>query len=440
MLSSWNKRISFKIFPLFMLGMLILSVFPLSFAQATTTFISVPFEPNKEVNLEITYSINYEAKSPFKSIFQIWIPRLNTWTSADSTQYTIQKSDLIDFNHPDFYNNYTFDMNDVYGNSYDYYDVEMNPLQQQTTFSYNATYNVSLFSHNETIPSNLDINEYNFTDPVYHFYTSQQPFYEINDSEVQELVSSITHNSTNLKQIVESIYLFVLDSMNYTSMNDVLTLKEIMDVYAGDCSEFSTLMVGLLRAAGIPARKVLGMVLIDGSISDPIPKYNIKAGETWKYSLEEDNLIPGHAWVQYYIPNRGWQSADPTWGKPYYAYGNESALQYLYQIDYTHLITTIGGWYEQGIDPPLEILEENATGIPEFPFIYPLGNSPSYQFDFEIQFKVLSGILPAENIFTDNIVIILAITSGSFMIILFLCAGSLFSRKNRKRRNYPNFR
>ena len=429
-----------KKYPMLLMTLLILSIFLLSFSRATSTFISVPFQANQEINLEITYNVNYQALSPYNSIFKIWIPRLKTWNSEDINQTAaVQTVNQLDIIPPDFYQKYSFDPSDVYGNSYDYYELEMKPMYDQTTFSYSAIYNVALQSRNWSIPMDLSLNDYNKSDSIYEFYTSPQPYYEINDTEVQTLASSITHNSTNIKKILESVYLFVEDSMNYTAMDEVLSLKEIIGNYQGDCSEFSTLMVGLLRTAGIPARKVLGISLIEGSLSEPIPKYDMRPGDQWSYSLESENVIPGHAWVQYYVPYLGWVSADPTWGKPYYAYGNESALQYLYQIDYLHLITTIGGWYEYDINPPLEILEVNSTGIPEFPFLFPIGNAQNYQLDFQIDFEVLSSTYVSGLYLDQNSWIILIITSSSFLIIVFLCFGSLYSRRH-KRRNTNFFR
>ncbi|MCF2140910.1 MAG: transglutaminase-like domain-containing protein [Candidatus Lokiarchaeota archaeon] len=423
----FDKKFLF-FFVIFLIQVLLLSLIPS--VQASSSFIPVPFQSDESVNMEITYNIDYIAQSPYRSTFKIWIPRLKSWETGNENHTYIQSSKLIDFNPPAFYQNYSFDPSDVYNNSFDYYEVNMNPYQDLTEFSFSATYNVTLKSTSYIIPSNLSLSDYNTSDWLYQFYTSQQPYYEINDSQVQSLVYSITHNSTNIKQVVESIYLFIEKSMNYTDSIEVLTLKEIINTFSGDCSEFSTLMVGLLRAAGIPARKVLGIALIDGSLSDPIPKYTLSSGDKWSYSINSDNEIPGHAWVQYYLPTLGWVSADPTWGKPYFHYGNESALQYLYQMDYVHLITTIGGWYEEGIDPPLDLITNDTDGIPEFPFLYPLGNSQKYYFDFQMDFEVKNTTIEPQSvlIFSNWLKIILSLGSFLFISLIF----GLYIRKRKQ--------
>ena len=182
-------------------------------------------------------------------------------------------------------------------------------------------------------------------------------------------------------------------------------------------------MVGLLRAAGIPARKVLGLGLIEGTVDSPTLKLDMKAGDTWYYQMGSEYEIPGHAWVQYYVPGLGWVSADPTWGQPYIEYGEDSALQYLYNMDYVHLITTVGGWYEDGIDPPLFFEDKESAGMDEFPFIYPIASPVPYVFDFRIDFKVISfsqvnpdSIFDQLNALFDGQILLYLLASSPFLI------------------------
>jgi len=59
----------------------------------------------------------------------------------------------------------------------------------------------------------------------------------------------------------------------------------------GDCTEFSCLLVALCRAAGVPARWVLGIT----------------------YADNPEDLI--HSWAEVYLQGIGWVSVDPTWGR-----------------------------------------------------------------------------------------------------------------------------
>ncbi|MHA1674888.1 MAG: transglutaminase-like domain-containing protein [Promethearchaeota archaeon] len=404
-------------------------------------FMSVPFDPEDSVHLEVTYSITYETTYPSVSLFEIWIPRLNTWNSGTSEEFVGQNSTLQVINHPDFYDEYYFDSNDVYGNSYDFYNLTMNPSTDETLFEFSSTYDIILEGQSPTISENLTMDIYDTSSELYDFYTSYEPYYETNDSVVLDVLENIITDNTSIKDILESVYLFVVGNMTYSMIEDTKTTKEILSSMEGDCSEFSTLMVGLLRAAGIPARKVLGLGLIDGNVDSPSLKLDMKAGDTWYYQAGSEYEIPGHAWVQYYVPELGlgWVSADPTWGQPYVEYGEESALQYLYNMDYVHLITTVGGWYEDGIDPELfyDKEEQESPEMDEFPFIYPVGNAPanSISFDFRIDFEVISFNQSDPSSLFDDGILIYVLASSPFLILV-VVVMALIKKRSRAKKDF----
>ena len=80
------------------------------------------------------------------------------------------------------------------------------------------------------------------------------------------------------------------------------TGDHILKEKRGDCTEFSKAMVVLARAAGLPTRQISGVVLASG---DPA---------SFGY----------HAWVEAWLPDRGWTAFDPTWG--------------IHPVDATHIV------------------------------------------------------------------------------------------------------
>jgi len=74
------------------------------------------------------------------------------------------------------------------------------------------------------------------------------------------------------------------------------TLPEIMQTRAGVCQDFAHLLIGCLRAFGLPARYVSGYLL-----STPAPGQPRLAGAD-----------ASHAWVSLHIPDYGWVDLDPT--------------------------------------------------------------------------------------------------------------------------------
>ena len=81
---------------------------------------------------------------------------------------------------------------------------------------------------------------------------------------------------------------------------------EAFNTRVGACIGYSRLMVALSRAAGIPARMVIGTILPDILFS--LPQVNTTG-------------IPGsgHAWVEYNAQN-SWHLADPSCGRGYTSY------------------------------------------------------------------------------------------------------------------------
>jgi transglutaminase-like putative cysteine protease len=68
-----------------------------------------------------------------------------------------------------------------------------------------------------------------------------------------------------------------------------------MQAKRGYCMYFATAMTMLLRHQGIPARFVMGF--LPGELAE---------------SLETVRDNDAHAWVEVFVPRRGWVSFDPT--------------------------------------------------------------------------------------------------------------------------------
>ena len=71
------------------------------------------------------------------------------------------------------------------------------------------------------------------------------------------------------------------------------TVAEVLDSHAGVCQDFSHVLIGLCRAAGVPARYVSGYV-VRGDERDTAA------------------AASSHAWVEAYSPTHGWRGFDAT--------------------------------------------------------------------------------------------------------------------------------
>jgi hypothetical protein len=119
----------------------------------------------------------------------------------------------------------------------------------------------------------------------------------------------IANKATELLNDPYRIYQFTANHLIFTQEECGDSYNSALEAYrsaTGSCVGYSRLMVALCRAAGIPARVIVGTILPDEF-----------------YPLQPRNAagIPesGHSWVEYY--SRGsWHLADPSWGKGFLSF------------------------------------------------------------------------------------------------------------------------
>lgn len=102
------------------------------------------------------------------------------------------------------------------------------------------------------------------------------------------------------------IYQFTSRHLVFTEEDCGETNTSALEAYrlaTGSCLGYSRLMVALCRAAGIPARMIIGTVLPD----DYYPM---------SHRGTADSPGIGHAWIEYYAQGN-WHTADPSWGQGY---------------------------------------------------------------------------------------------------------------------------
>ncbi len=381
----FTKKRAFSVFllaQLFISGMVAINA--TSFARAVSSY-----RVNTDVRLQMTYNIRLQSESTLPYSVYMWVNRYSNWTG-------VQNSTLVEFESPYPAENTSYDPYDIHNNSYDYYEMK---LRLNDYFQVEYTYDIDLAGRSWDIPSTLSLNDYNKTSDLYTKYTRECPYFEVEDPSIQGKAQQLAQNATNLSDLIENVYLFVVKNMKYTIQSQATpkTAVQALSDMEGDCSEFSSLMVTLLRAAGIPARKSLGIGIVEGDASAPNLRTDLEVGDQWTYTNDE---LPAHAWVQYYIPGLGWVSADPTWGGALYdGYANSEetvrekhAKDYLNAIDYLHLTSTNGDWYSEGIDPELLFADEGTDGLAEFSFqhaIFMGSSKPEYNYRTEYSFEVL---------------------------------------------------
>ncbi|MFH1294967.1 MAG: transglutaminase domain-containing protein [bacterium] len=154
----------------------------------------------------------------------------------------------------------------------------------------------------------------------------------------REQLRAITEPHTSALEI----YTYLTEHISYDYENAKLGkistrqgAAQTLAVGKGLCLDFTDAFIGLARAAGLPAREINGYAYTRDQETTPAP-------------LGADDKILLHSWVQYYQPNYGWVSVDPTWGAT-------SGLDYFHRLDNNHLAFVIKGLDPESPSPPKHI-------------------------------------------------------------------------------------
>ncbi|MBI5621109.1 transglutaminase domain-containing protein [Candidatus Gottesmanbacteria bacterium] len=195
-------------------------------------------------------------------------------------------------------------------------------------------------------------------------YTKALPFWEAEDPAIKALAQTYT--------TPKAIYEYVVSTLTYDyervktipkrkgALSALKTPKESI------CMEFTDLFIAIARAAGIPAREVVGYAHTTNAKLRPL-------------SLVSDVL---HAWPEYYDRDKQvWIQVDPTWGN------TTGGVDYFETLDFNHIAFAIhgissslplpAGFYreggKEGRDVTVEFLESDipistATLLPRIDF------------------------------------------------------------------------
>lgn len=174
-------------------------------------------------------------------------------------------------------------------------------------------YNVSFFINPKDAGSLSDI------PPSLSQYLKDDVKLDINNDVIRNAVKEAVKNEKNVYYIARKIYKYIQDKMHYEMVGGWNTAPVVLLRGSGSCSEYSFVMIAMLRAAGVPARYA-GSVVIRGD------------------DASRDDVF--HRWVEVYIPPFGWIPVDPSGGD--YPSPVDQARCFG-SLENRFLITTVGG-------------------------------------------------------------------------------------------------
>ncbi|MHA1930959.1 MAG: transglutaminase-like domain-containing protein [Promethearchaeota archaeon] len=356
-------------------------------------------------NVEINFTLTHKS-GPNNYIFKF--ARLNNrMPNSTETQYTppYQESELL-YNYATGYSALNMGHNDQFNNTYDSFNAT---LGAESSVTLSQHYIIELNDINFQDVNIADIGTYNMSDEIFDLYCNNtEPYYERDNLTLIALSDSLVEPTDNPIQKAQKIFNWVSSQLTY---NGNLPLQEKGALWAydnleGDCSEYSSLMITLLRIQGIPARKVTGFLVSNN------PALRPQIGNSWNFYATDsgDNML-GHAWIEYYVPNIGWIACDPTWKGTYFN-----------NIDYLRFNVNIGANF---FFPPSNTVSEFGNPI----FVYSLG--ATYTFNYNIDITVIeSNLVPPGQL---PLLFLVFIGIGVAAVLLMI---TLIVKRSRKKNLY----
>lgn len=393
-----------------------ISAYPIS-PLSNTMSHNFPFTSSPDYgvsNYNITQSVKYNVdinftlthKSGPGNNYYFKFARLNNrMPNSTDTQYTppYQESDLL-YNNIAGYTVLNMGFNDRFNNTYDLFNATLG-VEGSVTLSQNYIIELNAISFQDI--EDIDIGLYNMSDEIFDLYCNNtEPYYERDYPELILLSNSIV-GPTNISVIekAEKIYNWVSSNIIY---NGSLLPQEMGASWAynnsqGDCSEYSSLMITLLRIQDIPARKVTGFLISNNPATRP------QVGNSWSfYSSDLGSNILGHAWVEYYVPEIGWIACDPTWKSNYFN-----------RIDFLRFNLNVGANF---FLPPYFTVSEFGNPI----FGYPEFATFTYRYDVDMT-VIESNLLPLE-----QFPLLFLIFIGIGVTAVLLTIGLIIKRRRKK--------
>ncbi len=174
-----------------------------------------------------------------------------------------------------------------------------------------------------TITAAIHLNPYpQSTEPLVDrsVYLRPQKYWETQSQQIEDLAKTY--------KTPHDIYNYVTHALSYdyTRVNGQAVRKGALAALADPthsiCMEFTDLFVAIARAAGIPAREVIGYAYTTNSKLRPL-------------SLVSDVL---HAWPEFYDDARKiWIPVDPTWAN------TTGGIDYFDKLDFNHIAFSLEG-------------------------------------------------------------------------------------------------
>jgi transglutaminase-like putative cysteine protease len=174
---------------------------------------------------------------------------------------------------------------DEYGNQYAEFDFSGQPagITQTVTIDYRVEVNELAYDLS-VCQGNLPIE---YTQPELHIESA--------NPQIVTLASDLSRGAGSVCQKVRAFYDYIGNTLVYTPNGENWGAQAALGPMGADCTEYTSLLMALSRAQGIPTRYYEGLLYLDKG-TEAVAKTE-------------------HAWPDVYLPSIGWTAIDPTLGR-----------------------------------------------------------------------------------------------------------------------------
>ena len=246
--------------------------------------------PAASRSFEFTYTVTVPALLAASSPLRVWIPL------PDHDAY--QKISDLSIESPVAH---TVEQHAEHGNEFAVFVV--NPQQATAPFDIVLHFHATRYEHRVALTTNASVaTEANGTESKLMLARWLQPDRLVpTNGVIAELAQENTAGAADTLDKAYKIYEYVVSTMRYDKTGDGWGHGDAVwacTAKRGNCTDFHSLFIGMIRASGIPARFEIGFPLPADKTAGDIPGY--------------------HCWAEFYIQGRGWIPVDASeaWKHP----------------------------------------------------------------------------------------------------------------------------
>lgn len=267
---------------------LVVFIFLVSPAEPALTNSSVSAPETAARSFEFTYLVHFPATPSSAGSVRLWIPLPQSDGYQDLSALHIDSS--VPFSQ---------------GRDPEYKDsfAEFKPTPQQAAAGFDVTLHFTATRHEHKV--SLNDSQVNASaapppDPLLRRYLEPDKLVPLNGT-IAELATQHTVGDTTPLEKARHIYEFVVATMRYDKSGQGWGRGDAVWACTskrGNCTDFHSLFIGMMRASGIPARFEIGFPLPEGKTEGDIPGY--------------------HCWAEFYLSGLGWVPVDASeaWKNP----------------------------------------------------------------------------------------------------------------------------